>query len=155
MTIPKIWKRITFLSVLTLITNSYTAAKEIINIPLQNGEVTMNIRMAIESAKTDDIKIVLEKGTYFCKPDYATEKYCAITNHGNGSKKIIFPIKGFKKVEIEGNGATILCHGQLFPFLIEECNEVNISGITSQSASLTFTDTFNFVGAFSKTLSMC
>ena len=61
MTIPKIWKRITFLSVLTLITNSYTAAKEIINIPLQNGEVTMNIRMAIESAKTDDIKIVLEK----------------------------------------------------------------------------------------------
>ena len=111
MTIPKIWKRITFLSVLTLITNSYTAAKEIINIPLQNGEVTMNIRMAIESAKTDDIKIVLEKGTYFCKPDYATEKYCAITNHGNGSKKIIFPIKGFKKVEIEGNGATILCHG--------------------------------------------
>lgn len=56
MTIPKIWKRITFLSVLTLITNSYTAAKEIINIPLQNGEVTMNIRMAIESAKTDDIK---------------------------------------------------------------------------------------------------
>lgn len=130
MTTPKIWKRITFLSVLTLITNSYTAAKEIINIPLQNGEVTMNIRMAIESAKTDDIKIVLEKGTYFCKPDYATEKYCAITNHGNGSKKIIFPIKGFKKVEIEGNGATILCHGQLFPFLIEECNEVNISGIT-------------------------
>ena len=56
MTIPKIWKRITFLSVLTLITNSYTAAKEIINIPLQNGEVTMNIRMAIESAKTDDMK---------------------------------------------------------------------------------------------------
>ena len=34
MTIPKIWKRITFLSVLTLITNSYTAAKEIINIPV-------------------------------------------------------------------------------------------------------------------------
>lgn len=61
MTIPKIWKRITFLSVLTLITNSYTAAKEIINIPLQNGDVTMNIRKAIESAKTDDIKIILEK----------------------------------------------------------------------------------------------
>ena len=37
MTIPKIWKRITFLSVLTLITNSYTAAKEIINIPLQSS----------------------------------------------------------------------------------------------------------------------
>lgn len=100
MTIPKIWKRITFLSVLTLITNSYTAAKEIINIPLQNGEVTMNIRMAIESAKTDDIKIVLEKGTYFCKPDYATEKYCAIIKSRQWFKENHIP---YQRLQESGN----------------------------------------------------
>ncbi len=109
---------------------AFILAQEIINIPLQDGDATWSIRKAIENAKTDDIKINLQKGTYFCKPDYATEKYCAITNHGNGIKKIIFPIKGFKKVELEGNGATILCHGQLFPFLFEECNNVKISGVT-------------------------
>lgn len=130
MILKGIYKKYAVTAISLLFANSFILAQEIINIPLQDGDATWSIRKAIENAKTDDIKIILQKGTYFCKPDYATEKYCAITNHGNGIKKIIFPIKGFKKVELEGNGATILCHGQLFPFLFEECNNVKISGVT-------------------------
>lgn len=130
MILKGIYKKYAVTAISLLFANSFILAQEIINIPLQDGDATWSIRKAIENAKTDDIKINLQKGTYFCKPDYATEKYCAITNHGNGIKKIIFPIKGFKKVELEGNGATILCHGQLFPFLFEECNNVKISGVT-------------------------
>lgn len=130
MILKGIYKKYAVTAISLLFANSFILAQEIINIPLQDGDATWSIRKAIENAKTDDIKIILQKGTYFCKPDYATEKYCAITNHGNGIKKIIFPIKGFKKVELEGNDATILCHGQLFPFLFEECNNVKISGVT-------------------------
>ncbi|MFI3290043.1 MAG: right-handed parallel beta-helix repeat-containing protein [Rikenellaceae bacterium] len=106
------------------------AAQEIINISPSEGDMTLKIREAIDSAESDDIKIILEKGNYFCRPEYAFEKYCAVTNHGNGSKKILFPMIGYKSVEIVGNGAYFTFHGQMMPFLFEDCESVKVSGVT-------------------------
>ena len=87
-------------------------------------DFTPDLRNAIENAQCEDIKLEFAKGTYNFKPDYAYGKYCCITNHGNGYKKIIFPLFGFKSVEIEGNGSEFIFHGQVFPFLIEKCENV-------------------------------
>lgn len=106
-------------------------AQEVIRIPCRDGQdATLRIREALARAASDEVKIVLEKGVYTCFPDYAFEKYCVITNHGNGSKKILFPLQNYKTVEIVGNGATLLCHGQLFPFLFENCQAVKVTGLT-------------------------
>ncbi|MFR9524082.1 MAG: right-handed parallel beta-helix repeat-containing protein [Rikenellaceae bacterium] len=108
----------------------YSSAQEVVHIAPHDGDMTPTIRAAIDSATSKDIKIVLEAGTYFCRPDYAFDKYCAVTNHGNGLKKILFPMIGYNSVSIEGNGATILCHGHIMPFLFEECGEIAVDGVT-------------------------
>ncbi|MFR9521996.1 MAG: right-handed parallel beta-helix repeat-containing protein, partial [Rikenellaceae bacterium] len=108
----------------------FGAAQERITIAHTSGDATLAIRQALEQATSKSIVVELEQGEYFCRPEYAFEKYCAITNHGNGSKKILFPLIGFESVTIEGNGATILCHGQIMPFLFEECQEVSVKDLT-------------------------
>ena len=106
-------------------------AQEIIHIPLCGKEdVTSQIRESVLKSKSDQIKIVFEKGIYHCSPDYAIEKYCAISNHGNGTKKILFSLENYKTIEIIGNGATLLFHGQIMPFLFENCQSVSIKGLT-------------------------
>ncbi len=105
-------------------------AQQRIKISHVEGDATLSIRQALDEATQSDVIIELEAGEYFCRPDYAVEKYCAVTNHGNGSKKILFPMAGFNSITIEGNGAKLLFHGQIMPFLFEDCASVSVSDIT-------------------------
>lgn len=101
-----------------------------IKISPTGGDFVEQVRSKIEAVESRHLKIILETGVYQANPTFASEKYCTITNHGNGLKKILFPIKGFKSVEVVGNGASIICHGQIFPFLFEECERVSVSDVT-------------------------
>ena len=105
-------------------------AKEIINIKPQDGDMTAHIRELIEKADDKQIEIIFEKGIYYFSPDYAVGKYCAITNHDNGWKKIIFHLDGYDEVNIIGNGAELVFHGQVLPFQFDNCDKVTMSGIT-------------------------
>ena len=105
-------------------------AKQVIEIKPVAGDMTMQLRVAMQKVTDKDVKLILAKGTYHFLPDYAMQKFCFITNHGNGLKKIIFPFDGFQSVEIEGNGAELIFHGQVLPFLFENCKNVSVSGVT-------------------------
>jgi hypothetical protein len=95
-----------------------------------SDDMTSAIRAALENTRAGDVKLVFAKGTYFFRPDYAKEKFCYITNHDNGLKKIIFPMEGFRSVEIEGNGSEFIFHGQALPFLFEDCGKVTVKNLT-------------------------
>ena len=105
-------------------------ALEIIEIKHQKGDMTTLVRNSIANAKSTDIKIVFEKGTYLFLPDFAISKYSYITNHGNGLKRIVFLLENFDSIEIEGNGAEFIFHGQIAPFQINECKKVTIKNLT-------------------------
>jgi hypothetical protein len=77
-----------------------------------------------------NVKLEFAPGVYRFLPDYAVDKYCTITNHGNGLKKIIFPLSGFEAIEIEGNGAEFIFHGLTSPFQFEHCDEVKVSNLS-------------------------
>jgi len=94
-----------------------------------DGDMTPVIHQILERAKTNDIHLIFEKGVYRFMPDYAIGKYLEITNHGNGYKRIIFNFNGFRSVTIEGNGSEFIFHGQVMPFLFEDCNSVNVNGL--------------------------
>ncbi|MFI3305570.1 MAG: right-handed parallel beta-helix repeat-containing protein [Rikenellaceae bacterium] len=94
-------------------------------------DVTYQLRQAIESVgECDELTIKLSDGIYKFSPDLAFEKYAPITNHGNGVKRIAFPLSGYKKITIEGNGAELLFHGQMMPFLFEGCDNVEVRDLT-------------------------
>ena len=106
------------------------ASTPIIIRPDDAQDLTLFLRTEIENADTDEIHIIFEKGRYDFRPDYAVQKYCVITNHGNGLKNILLRLQDKKIVTIQGNGAKLILHGRFFPFLLENCSEVRISDLT-------------------------
>ncbi|MFI3332606.1 MAG: right-handed parallel beta-helix repeat-containing protein [Rikenellaceae bacterium] len=126
----KILKLFSFL-LLSSVVSLQDGAAQVVRIPCSDADATTSIREAIEAAAyQDEIIIELEEGTYLLNPDLAFEKYAPITNHGNGLKKIAFPISGYKKVVIEGNGAKLIFHGQMMPFLFEDCENIEVRNLT-------------------------
>lgn len=122
-----------------LITNA--SAKQVIKLSPSAEDMTPIVREAIESINEKDVKIVLEKGTYRFRPDYAMDQFCSITNHGNGLKKIAFLLEGLDAVEIEGNGSELIFHGQMAPFQFIDCKEVS-----AQNMSIDWDIPFTFAG---------
>lgn len=113
----------------TLLACSVINATEVIEIKHADGDMTLEVRNAIESAKEKDIKLVFEKGKYIFHTDFATGKFLYVTNHGNGFKKIIFNFEGFNTVEIEGNHAEFIFRGQAAPFVFQGCNKINVNNL--------------------------
>ncbi|CAM4109233.1 right-handed parallel beta-helix repeat-containing protein [Zobellia nedashkovskayae] len=104
-------------------------AQQTIHIKPEAEDMTTLVRKAIESATDKNLKLVFEKGTYKFLPDYATQQYSYITNHGNGLKNIIFLLEDFDSVTIEGNGAEFMFHGQVAPFQIRNCNQLTVKNL--------------------------
>ncbi|MDO7173143.1 right-handed parallel beta-helix repeat-containing protein [Mariniflexile sp. AS56] len=105
-------------------------AQTVIEFKPSDADMTMVVRKALENVKDSDIKLVFEKGTYKFLPDYAMDKYCFITNHGNGFKKIVFRFENFNAVEIEGNGSEFIFHGQVAPFQFENCKNISVKNLS-------------------------
>jgi hypothetical protein len=76
-----------------------------------------------------NIKLIFDDATYNFLPDQAFSKYVKISNNDNGDKRIAFPITGGSNIIVEGNNTVFLMHGNLIPFLIENTDNVSISGI--------------------------
>ena len=52
-------------------------AQETIHISLGDREdATCEIRETLMKSRSDQVKIIFERGVYYCLPDYANEKYC-------------------------------------------------------------------------------
>ena len=123
-------KRLHLLLGLFLITAFGVSAQEVIKFEPQVGDMTPIVRKAIAGLSQKQVKLVFAEGTYTFYPDYALEHYSTITNHGNGLKKVIFRLVGFDSVEIEGNGAEFLFHGQVAPFQFENCGAIKVNNLT-------------------------
>lgn len=94
------------------------------------NDMTPVLLKALKGTDDKNIKIVFEKGEYRFMPDFATERYSTITNHGNGLRKVIFPLDNFESVEIDGKGANFIFHGRVAPFQIYHSQNVTIKNLT-------------------------
>ncbi|PKQ61326.1 alpha-galactosidase [Labilibaculum filiforme] len=129
----KMFRRSRFLAFVLFVicfTSIGANAKEVIELKATDQDMTPILREVLENISDLEVKIVFEKGTYRFNPDYATEKYCFITNHNNGLKRIIFPMEGFKSIEIEGNGSEFIFHGQILPFQFKACKNVSVKNLS-------------------------
>lgn len=113
-----------------LMITSLAQARQVIEIQPTAQDMTPVVRAAIQSISDRDVKVVFAKGTYQFRPDYAANKYCTITNHGNGLKKIAMVFSDLDSIEIEGSGAEFIFHGQIAPFQFENCNKVVVRNVT-------------------------
>ncbi|NDP20482.1 MAG: hypothetical protein GZ091_05330 [Paludibacter sp.] len=96
----------------------------------ENKDVTAIVNGIIENHKLGAFKLVFPKGTYHFSSKQATGKELYITNHDNGFKKIAFNLSGLKNVAIDGQGSNFVFHGEIMPFLIENCENVTLKNFT-------------------------
>ena len=96
----------------------------------QNKDATFAVYDALRQCKqTNAEKLIIPKDIYNFYPDMAYEKYCMISNNDNGAKRIAFPLINFENLEIDANGSEFIFHGQVMPFLFEDCKNVKVSNL--------------------------
>ncbi len=75
-------------------------------------------------------RLVIEEGIYHVYPDYCFERFYYVTNNDAGMVKIAFPLIGFKDFTIEADGAELVFHGRITPFIVDSCENIRLSGFS-------------------------
>ena len=96
----------------------------------------------------DGETVTLEKGaTYHVREDDSytlTGYYCTntatIAQNPKGLRHTAMYLKEKKHVTIDGNGATIMVHGKMTPFLLDACEAITIKNLTVDYAAPTMTE---------------
>lgn len=59
-----------------------------------------------------------------------------------GERPSVLHLKGLKNVIVDGNGATILCHGIFTPIVVDDCENVTFKNLSFDYARPTMSETF-------------
>jgi len=109
------------------ITISSQYAKEGVN-------ATPIISLAVQQlCLVKDGMLELEKGEYHLYDEGAYQRYLVATGFQPGVKNIAFPILNADGLTIEGNGATLISHGLILPFLVQCSKNVTIRNLISDT----------------------
>lgn len=63
-------------------------------------------------------------------PEDGYQKEYWISNNDAGVKTIAFPIIGKKNITIDGQGAKLIFHGKVLPFVIDDCENITIQNLS-------------------------
>lgn len=102
-----------------------------VNLSLDEGkDFTPQIIEILEANPQGELSLHFEKGIYDFYPEKAFSKWLAVSNNDNGQKRIVFKLENMKRIKIVGQQTEFRFHGELIPFYINRCEEVEIEGIT-------------------------
>ena len=73
-----------------------------------------------------DSKIVFEKGTYHFYTDGTVKRFYAVSNNVSSDKDVVFSIRNFDGLTIDGGGSTFVFHNIVFPFAISKSRNVHL-----------------------------
>lgn len=96
-------------------------------------------RAFVDAVSKNEKEIFFARGTYHFYENGATLKHCFVSNNDESVKKIAFYLNGVKDLKICGDDARFIFHGRISPFVLEECFNVRIEGI-----SIDFADRFAY-----------
>lgn len=81
--------------------------------PPNAADATPIIAAAVERAIGSGARrLVLAPGVYHLLPEQMRERFVNVSNHDDGLRRTAFPIWGARGLEIDGNGARLVMHGQ-------------------------------------------
>lgn len=95
----------------------------------KNKDKTLAAVMATASLNNGDT-LLLGGGEYHFYPDYASEKFYYISNNDYGLKSIAFLLENKNKITIDGEGAKLIFHGKISPFVIDNSENIIIKNLT-------------------------
>ncbi len=95
----------------------------------EGQDMTLSAVTVVQNA-TDGDTVSLGGGELHFYPTYAFEKEYYISNNDFGVKPIVFPLIGKKNVTIDGEGAKLIFHGKVMPFVIDNCENITVKNLT-------------------------
>lgn len=101
-------------------------------------DATTVLLHAIEKLESGEAKTIsFEEGEYHFYPDFARERFCFFSNHGDFLTRIAFDLTNLEGVTIEGNGSKFIFHNRIIPFNISDSKDINL-----QNFSVDFAERF-------------
>lgn len=87
----------------------------------------------LKKCKKGDV-IQLEAGEYHIFQDGCHRDFFATTNNNSGEKSVAFPVIGKKDITVDGGGAEIIVHEGVYPFVIQNSENIKIRNIKLDTA---------------------
>lgn len=129
-------KKLIFILFVNLSLFTYSQ-KTIINIgdlglkPNSRENATAIVSKAIDLAKSNNVKIIFEKGRYDFWNDGSKEEALNISNTTVIPKRrLAIDLNGLKNIEIEGNESEFIFHGKFQPITIRNCENIVVNNIS-------------------------
>ena len=103
--------------------------RNVISVHPQDGNMTPVIQKILADLN-DHTTIVFEPGEYHFYRDGAYHGDFYPSNNAAGPKNVVFTLFGKKDITIDGNGAELVFHGKIYPFIIMNCKNVRIKDLS-------------------------
>ena len=95
---------------------------KILNTQENMTPVLQNILKAVE----DDTTLVFENAEYHFYKDGTYVDYFAPSNNYASVKNVVFTLFNKKNITVQGNGARLVFHGRIFPFILQGCDNLTM-----------------------------
>jgi hypothetical protein len=99
--------------------------------PADGSDAVPLLRDALARCRAERAgRLVLAKGVWNLHPERAEGMHRHISNHDPGTKRVAIHLDGVAGFEIDGGGATLMCHGVMMPFAVDRSTRVAIRNLT-------------------------
>ena len=95
----------------------------------EGNDCTLAVIEAIHNLKDGDT-LLLGGGEYHFYAKYAFEKEYYVSNNTYSKKSIIFPLLNLSNITVDGEGASLLFHGEVVPFVLDGSKNVTLKNFT-------------------------
>lgn len=94
-------------------------------------DATLAVQEALRACREHPGSVLhLGGGTLSFYKTYAFEKEYYISNNDYSKKSIVFPLIGMRDLTVDGEGADLLFHGPILPFVIDQSENVTLKNFT-------------------------
>lgn len=129
--------------ILTITGCGFMKAATTIDVPISGTDQTELFRQAFAKAaalRGQEVIIKLQKGTYNIsransnRQIYHVSNTTAVYENPDPTKHVGIWIKDLKNITIDGNGATIMTHGEMTSFAIDNCENIRLKDFRIDAA---------------------
>ncbi len=97
----------------------------------EDGDWTLALLTALKDAKKEKNPVLhLGGGVLNFYKKNTVQKFYYISNNTYGVKNIVFPLIGFDGLTVDGDGAELLFHGTVLPFVIDSSKNITLKNFS-------------------------
>ena len=99
----------------------------------KSKDTTLELFRSLNSIHSNDnlkSEIEFEKGEYHFYSDFCREEFFYVSNNFDSLKRSPALMSDFDHLTIEGNGSEFIYHGEITPFIIDNCRHIELKNFS-------------------------